>query len=621
MTYKIEFQPSGLRGEAGGGGSVLDAARALGEAIEAVCGGLKVCGKCRVKPLEGEFSPVGDAELRFLGPSELADGIRLACEAVPLSDSKVFVPEESRSNRQVVLEGDPTRAFPVEPSIKNYYVELKMPSASGPAADAERVRAALMSQHGLDDLSISYPALVSLHGALRDGGWKLTATVRQDKEVIRFTPGLKVCSFGAAFDVGTTTLAGCLCNLTTGETLSTSAMSNPQVAMGEDVISRISYATARSDGAAEMQSAVVGALNRMLLSMVADGQGADRPSDVTDIDEVVLAGNTVMGHILMGLPLDAIGVSPFVPAVSGLMEFPAGKIGIGVSPAAHAVMLPVVGGFVGSDTSAVMAAVGPFPKDETVLVVDLGTNGELVLSSGGRTLAASCATGPAFEGAQITSGMRAAAGAIERVVVDPDTWDVSYKVVGKDRWSVPGMHTGARGICGSGTVELVARLRLAEVIEGNGAFEGWMEHPRLRRSGNGEMEFVVAWPGETATAKAISFTQSDVRAVQLAKAAIRAGVDILMAEMGVGSIDRVVLAGAFGNYLEPWSATAVGMLPLKDKDKVVSAGNAAGDGARAALVSLSRRAEAVRFAGEAEYVELSTHPEFQGRFLAAMSIP
>lgn len=617
MSHRIVFQPSGVRGEAADGQTVLDAARGAGEGIEALCGGHKVCGRCRVRPVEGSFSPAGEAELRLLGPVELADGVRLACEAVPLSDSTVFVPEGSRLHRQVVLGTDLSRTFTVEPSIINYYLELKPPSRSDPAADAERVRAALTKEYGLAGLVISYPALVSLHRALRDGGWKLTATIRQGSEITRFTPGLRECAYGASFDVGTTTLAGCLCDLATGEVLATSAATNPQVAMGEDVISRITYAVGRPAGLGELRSAVIGALNAMLVKMASD---AGLP-DTSVIDEVVLAGNTVMGHLLMGLPPDALGVSPFVPAARMRMEFKAAEAGLKIHGAGYAVFLPAVGGFAGADTSAVIAAVGPMPADETVLVVDLGTNGELVLSSGGRMFAASCATGPAFEGAQITSGMRAEPGAIERVLVDPDTWDVSYRVVGDPRWSLPGKYTGARGICGSGTVELVARMRMAGIIDGTGAFEGWMEHPRVRRSGDGGMEFVVAWPEETATGRAVVFTQGDVRAVQLAKAAISAGISILMAEMGVENIDRVILAGAFGNYIDPWSAAAVGMLPSCGPEKMVQAGNAAGDGARAALLSRGKRAEADAFALGTRYVELSAHPEFQDRFLSAMALP
>lgn len=615
MGVNITFQPSGVRVDALPGKAVLDAARRAGEPVESVCGGRMVCGKCKIKPADGKFTPQTAEELRLLSPAELADGIRLACAATPLTDAAVFIPEGSRTGRQVVLRGDASRGFPVEPAVRNYYVELVPPSGSDNTSDIGRVFAALGDAHGLDGLSVAYDALRSLHGALREGGWKLTATVRRGTEIIKFTPGLRETAYGAAFDAGTTTLAGCLCELSGGLVVAESARTNPQVAMGEDVMSRLSFVAGHADGAGRMQSVLVDALNGMLAEMV-DGAGL---GSVGEVDEVVVAGNTVMQQLFAGLPSGALGVAPFVPAAFAPIEFIAGEVGLKISGTGYATTMPVVGGFVGGDTSAVMATVGPLPETETVLVVDLGTNGEIVLASGGRALAASCATGPAFEGAQISSGMRASAGAVEKVVVDPDTWEVSYRVVGGKNWSVPGAKTGARGICGSGTLDLIAGMYRAGVIDETGAFVRDVEHHRLRPSARGGLEFVVCMASETASGFEVCFTQSDVRAVQLAKAAVRAGIEILMAGMGVASIDRIILAGAFGNYMDPASAIATGMFPDCGGAKVVQAGNAAGDGARAALVSLGRREFAACFAADARYVELSTHPEFQDRFMAAMA--
>ncbi len=619
MAHRVKFQPSGKSADAPEGASLLDAALSAGEPIYAACGGKGVCGKCRVSLVEGNLSPATEAEHGSLGPGALAEGMRLACQARPGSHVTVLVPEESSGLRIVALGADESRSFPVEPCTSNLYVELEPPSASRPGADAERLLEGLRASYGLDGLGFGLDALRGLHGVLAEGGWKLTAYVRGKREIARVEPGYSSGLYGAAFDVGTTTIAGMLCDLSTGEVLASDARTNPLVVMGDDVLSRVSYAVTHEGGLQSMRGLLTDALNDMLAGMADRSVGAKIAA--ADLMEAVLVGNTVMHHIMLGLPVGALGVSPFAPALTRPMELDPAEAGLFINPSGSVYAPPLIGGFIGSDITAALSAVWPLEEDKTTLVVDIGTNGELVLCHRGGLSAVSCATGPAFEGAQISSGMRAAPGAIEKALIDPDSWEVSYRVVGTDGWSLPGRYSGASGICGSGTVDLVAQMRRAGVLDAAGGISASAKSDRVKRSGKGEAEFVVAWPDETRTGRPVAVTQSDVRAVQLAKAAVASGIGILMGEAGADRIDRLIVAGAFGNYMDVWSAAALGMFPGCRPEDAVQAGNAAGDGARALLVSRSKRAEAERLAGTVSYLELSTHPDFQERFLSEMALP
>jgi uncharacterized 2Fe-2S/4Fe-4S cluster protein (DUF4445 family) len=620
MKYTVIFQPSGRRCEVEEGESLLDAARAAGERINALCGGQGVCGKCRVEHVEGVLGPAGRAEQGLLDPSELAGGIRLACQVSVHSDSAVNVPEESSGESTVVLGADAGLEVTVDPVIKNLYVEPVISAGGGPGAEAERVKDALRQKYGIDGISFTLTALRSLHGVLAEGKGGLTAYLRDGREVVRLVPGFGPGLYGASFDVGTTTIAATLCELETGRLLATDAITNPLVVMGDDVLSRVSYAESRASGLEDMRVLLLDALNGMLAKM-SERSAPDGPDGADGIIEAVLVGNTVMHHILLGLPTGQLGVSPFVPAVSGGLNIPATDLGLAISDNARVYVPPVAGGFVGADTTAVMADLWPLDKGMATLVADLGTNGELVLVHGGGVMAASCATGPALEGAQISSGMRAAPGAIEKAVVDPDSGEVSYRVIGSDVWSTPGRYTGARGVCGSGIIDLVAGMRRVGVLDHGGRILLDAGNPRARTGGRGEPEFVVAYASETASGNEIALTQSDIRAVQLAKAAVAAGVGILMVEARVAGPWRLVVAGAFGNYLDVWNAASIGMFPGCEPKGSLQAGNAAGDGARALLLSSDKRSEAERLANQVVYLELSTHPDFQDRFMESMDLP
>lgn len=614
MSPNITFQPSGQHTELIKGETILDAAKRAGETINSTCGGQGVCGSCKVRPEPGTALPEATAEeTALLSDGELAAGIRLACAAKPDGDVTVFVPEGSRPSASVVLKSAPGKGFSLDPALRNYYVELEPPQGSGTEADAERLLEGLAARYGLEGLSVAFPALRALSGVLRDGLWKVTATVRDSAEVVRLQPGYRPGVYGAAFDLGTTTIAGYLFNLVTGELISSDTILNPQIAFGEDVITRISYARAQG-GEVRMREAVLAALNGLA------GKLAARAGlTLYDVMEAVIAGNTVMQQLAMGIPIGAMGAYPFTPALTRLLEADAREAGLDIHPAGRVSILPVIGGFVGGDNTAALIAAGPFKQDETALLMDIGTNAELDLWSGGRLVCASCATGPAFEGAKIKFGMRAATGAIERVVIDPETFEASYRVIGSEGWSVPLKPSGARGICGSGVVDAVAGMRAAGVIDLRGAFNK-VDSPRVRE-GEGGYEYVVAWRGETAAGTDITITQADVRAVQLAKAAISAGTKILMDRMGVDRVDRVLVAGSFGNYIDREKAAAIGMFPGCGTDRVAPVGNAAGDGASAFLLSGAKRREAVEVARLAEHVELSVDPGFQDAFLSGMDFP
>jgi uncharacterized 2Fe-2S/4Fe-4S cluster protein (DUF4445 family) len=613
-SRSVTFRPSGLKCALKNGETVLQAARSLGIPIDAACGGQGVCGKCKFQAISGRLSDPSKEELEVLTPEELASGHRLACMSRPDSDLEAILPEESLIKTRAISPGRTPRTFQLEPALKNYYVELKEPAPGDSTADMERLLAGLNGVYGLDGLTVSYPVVKDMPAVLRQGGWKVTATVRHDREVTRLVPGYAAPVYGAAFDVGTTTVAGYLLELSSGKTIAADAILNPQAAFGADVMSRITYASTHEDGLAEMRAAIVSSINGML-----SGMARAAGLCVEDVMEVAVAGNTTMHHILLGLPVVQLGAYPFTPALSRMMEVPAAEAGIGINRCGYVVALPLIAGFVGSDCVAAIIVEEPYRRSGATLIIDAGTNGELALSYDDRLLTASCATGPAFEGAQIRSGMRASEGAIERVVIDPETLEPSFKVIGEPGWSGPGTRTGAAGICGSGIIDAVARMYGAGILNRDGSFDRDAVHQRVVLDLPGGPEYVLAWPGETAARRRISVSQDDVRAVQLAKAALHAGARVLMREMGISRPDRIVLAGAFGNYIDKSGAYTIGMLPDCDLDEVYPVGNAAGDGAVAALLSTGKRAEAREVAAWASHVELSLHPAFQEEFLSAMS--
>ena len=459
--------------------------------------------------------------------------------------------------------------------------------------------------------------------ALREKDWTVTATIWQDTEVIRVAPGKRETSLGVAIDVGTTTLAAFLCDLTTGAVLAKASRMNPQIGYGEDVLARISYAASEADGRERLRAAVIGALNELTAKMTK--QAGYMPADV---DEMVLVYNTAMHHLALGLDPRYVGRAPFAPAASAPLDIKARDLGIAINPSGNVHSLPVEAGFVGADNMAVLLAEEPYKSDKVKLIVDIGTNGEIDLGNRDRLLSTSCATGPALEGAQIAFGMRAAPGAIERVKIDSMSFEPRYKVIGQEEWHPlpydwhPTVQKiGAQGICGSGVIDAIAAMHKAGIISKAGRIDVKLDTPRVRRGESGRLEYVLAWAKETAIGKDIVITQADIRAVQLAKAALYVGAEYLMERYGVDHVDEVILAGAFGSYIDKESAMAIGMFPDCDLSHVHAVGNAAGDGARIALLDAEKRREAAQVARRVEFVETAAEPDFQKKFMDAIAIP
>jgi uncharacterized 2Fe-2S/4Fe-4S cluster protein (DUF4445 family) len=625
-TCQVIFQPSGRRGKIPEGKTLLEASRMLGVGIESVCGGKGACGKCLVRVESGSFerygitshpdhlSPFTEAETGLIGERERAEGFRLACAAAVRGDLVLFLPEASRTGRQVIRKEAGEREILLNPAVRLFTVMLRPPELDDPQADCERLVAALTERFGLPRLEIDYPALLNLSGALRKGNWTVTAAIRMEAEIVALFPGEVDEIFGLAVDLGTTTVAGYLCSLKTGKVIATQSIMNPQVTFGEDVISRITYAMDHPEGLEKLRGAIMEGVNGLIRTVTADA--GLTPADLLDM---TLVGNTAMHHIFLGIDPRPLGISPFTPAVHRSLDIKARDLGLLSHPTANVHVLPIEAGFVGADNVGVLIAEEPYLRDEISLIIDVGTNGEMILGNRNRLLSSSCATGPALEGAHIRFGMRAAPGAIERIRIDPDTKEVSFKVIGEEgRPENPA--TGAGGICGSGIIDGVAELYRAGIIDSSGRFRTDLSTPRLRLN-DGKPEFVIAWPEETSLQTAITISQQDVRSVQLAKGALYAGAKLMMKRLGIEKLDRVVLAGAFGSYIDKRSAMILGMFPDCDLDFVSSVGNAAGDGARIALLNRAKRLEAEEMAGRVEYLELTLSQDFQEEFMNAMFIP
>ena len=666
--HRVVFQPSGRQGDVPDGTNLLDAARMLGVEIEAICSGKQTCGKCQVAVEEGFFAKHGIAstaghltqpdgrEAHYWEKQPHTDGRRLACGCEVLGDLVVFVPEESQARKQIVRKAATDRAIVIDPAIRLYYVEVVPPTLEHQLGDWDRIASELDARFGLKNVRLDPVLLGSLQATLRQGDWNVTVTVWQDREAVRVQPGYVEEAYGLAVDIGSTTVAMHLCDLRTGAVLATASRMNPQVAYGEDLMSRVSYCDDRPDGLATLHSAIITALNEL-----AGEAGAEAGIETDAITDMVLVGNTVMHHILLNVPPRELGQSPFGPAISDAVDIKARDLGLKLALGAHAHVLPVEAGHVGADNVGVILAEEPdkAPSDEVWLIVDVGTNGELLLGNREQLFSASSPTGPAFEGAQIRHGMRAAPGAIERVRVDPDTLDVRIKVIGRDEWSdswgggtrgaeeqgsggaaagEQGNETAeerrrrkraallgqgpilAAGICGSGIIEAVAELFMAGVLTPSGRFASEILSPRLSWQG-AKAEFILAWPHETSTGQPIVLTSDDVRNIQLGKAALYSGARLLMERMGVDRVDRVMLAGAFGSYIDARHAMVLGMIPDCDLGKVVTVGNSAGDGARIALLNKGEREDARRLARWTNYIGIAMEPRFQDAFVEAIPLP
>ncbi len=686
--HNIILQPSGRRGQVEEGMSVRSAARELGVEIESICAENATCGKCMVLIEEGRFekynidsnrehlSPVTVEEEAYLKrrPRLLKDKgweigqVRLSCQCKIMGDVLINVPEESRGNKQIVRKSARERQIEIKPAIRKYLVSMSPPTLERPIADWERLAKGLETSMGLVrgteeklprwyEMSIDYQCLRTLSKTLREAKWQVTVSVWNDKEVIQVQPGYHEDSYGAAVDIGSTTVALYLCNLRTGELLAAESEMNPQIVYGEDIMSRIQYTIEHPDGLEKLHKAIIATLNKLLKQAVKTanmsslapparagvraqakhspseqeelilGSGLDtsdtdtrstRPAEITlnDILEIVLVGNSTMHHLLLNLPPKDLGLAPFVPAIHESVDVKARELGLQINPSGNIHVLPTIASFVGADTSGMILAEEPHKQDENWLLIDVGTNAELVFGNRKRLVCTSTPTGPALEGAHVEYGMRAAAGAIERVHIDEKTLEPKYKIVGEENWN----EGKAKGICGSAIIDAVAELFRAEIVDSRGRFRKELKSERVRE-GEAGWEYVIAWEEETSIGRDIPITQQDVRQIQLAKAALFVAARTLLKRSNLQSPDKIILAGGFGSYIDKEKAMLIGLIPDCELENVYAVGNAAGDGARIALLNIEKRNEIDSVTRKVERFELPTDPDFQNEFMLATSFP
>jgi uncharacterized 2Fe-2S/4Fe-4S cluster protein (DUF4445 family) len=550
----------------------------------------------------------------------LIDGRRLSCSTTIHGDVVIDVPADSQVHRQIVRKGAEVRDIELDPSIRLYYVEVQQPDMHLPSSDLRRLKEALDFEWRLANLQADIRVLQELQGALRQGGWKVTVAVIDAERIIAVWPGLRARVYGMAVDVGSTTIAAHLCDLQTGEVRASAGKMNPQIRFGEDLMSRVSYVMMNPGGDREMTREVRAALNALAAELAADAG-----IDVAEIVEATFVGNPIMHHLLFGINPIELGGAPFAlatdEAVTGLW---ATEIDLHIHPNARIYALPCIAGHVGADTAAAILSETPYLTDAITLIVDIGTNAEIVLGNRERLLAASSPTGPAFEGAQISCGQCAAPGAIERVRIDRETLEPRFKVIGCELWSdEPGFAeataaTGITGICGSGIIEVMAEMYLAGLIDQDGVIDGTLATRTARVKANGRTFAYSLFESE---ARTLQITQNDVRAIQLAKAALYAGIRLLMDKLGVERIERIRLAGAFGSHIDVKYAMILGLIPDCPLEHVASVGNSAGTGARIALLNRSRREEIEAVVRRVDKIETAVEPCFQQYFVEAMAIP
>ncbi|MEE4163082.1 MAG: ASKHA domain-containing protein [Woeseiaceae bacterium] len=628
---RIVFTPSGRRGTFPHGTSLLDAARSIGVDVDSVCGGRGLCGRCRIVCAEGDFSkhaiesradhlsPLNEVEQRFSERRRpLEPNHRLGCQALVRGDLVIDVPPESQMHRQIVRKSAEYRDITLEPATRLYHVEVQPADLLEPTGDLERLYDALAWEWQLADLDCDAVVLTGLQKVLRDGQWRVTVAVHKERSVIGVWPGLKYAAYGLAVDIGSTTIAAHLVNLTTGEIVATGGIMNPQIRFGEDLMSRVSYVLMHPEGALEMTQVVRAGINELIADVSREGG-----IESSEIVELTIAGNPIMHHLFLGISPVELGGAPFALAIDRALDLKARDVGIAANPGANVYVLPCIAGHVGADAAAMVLAEEPHLLDDISLVVDVGTNAEIVLGNRDRLLACSSPTGPAFEGAQISCGQRAAAGAIERVRIDRETLEVRFRVIGSDLWSDdPDFNAatqafGITGICGSGIIEAIAEMYLAGIISPDGVIDGALADRSPRVIADNRTWSFVLHDGQ----QRITVTQNDVRQIQLAKAALYAGVRLLMDRAGIDRVDRVRLAGAFGTHIDTKYAMVLGLVPDCDLDRVESAGNAAGTGATIALLNISARAEIEATVRGIEKVETAVEPKFQEYFVDAMAIP
>jgi uncharacterized 2Fe-2S/4Fe-4S cluster protein (DUF4445 family) len=636
MSHRIVFTPSGLDGTVESGITVLDAARKLGADIDSVCGGRGICGRCQITPSFGSFSKWGidavesslsersEGEINYKGKRALVEGNRLGCMAKVCGDMVIDVPAMSQVHRQIVRKDLDLGVIVVDPTFSLFYIAVT-PSELGDDVTASQViRDAIAEQHNIARPTISNTALAQVNRAIDKGDGGATIAIKRSEvdgvagNIVAAWPGFVETMFGIAIDIGSTTVAGHLIDLTTGEVMSSSGVMNPQIRFGEDLMSRVSYVMMNKGGEKELTTVIRNAINELVHEL------ADKADITPDkILEVVMVGNPIMHHILLGIDPTPLGAAPFVLATSEATFGAAEELDIHL-PNASFYVGPCIAGHVGADTAAAILSEGPHRGSSMQLLIDVGTNAEIVLGDTTRQFAASSPTGPAFEGAQLSCGQRATAGAIEKVRIDPVTFEPRFRAIGIDMWSdEPGFSeavqdTPVTGVCGSGIIEVIAEMYLAGIISQDGVVQGSLveKTPRVVADDR-TFSYLLYENGDTK----LFITQNDIRAIQLAKAALRAGIDLLVEHAGSPEVHDIRLAGAFGAHIDPTYAMVLGLVPDCPLPGVRSVGNSAGTGAAKALLSRAQRREMEHTVTHVTKIETATEPRFQDLFVAAMAFP
>ncbi|WP_162652583.1 ASKHA domain-containing protein [Lentilitoribacter sp. Alg239-R112] len=633
--HLVLFMPSGKRGNFATGTPILEAARQLGVYVESVCGGRGICGRCQVETQFGHFakhgitseqssiSELGAKEIRYAEKRDLKEDRRLSCSALILGDLVVDIPQDTVINAQVVRKDADQRVIERNSAVRMCYIEVEEPDMHSPSGDMDRLIDGLEKDWQISNPRIDSHLVSEVQSVLRAGKWSVTVAVHQETEqsqaeIIAIYPELKNEAYGIACDIGSTTIALHLTSLLSGSNIASAGTSNPQIRFGEDLMSRVSYVMMNPDGREAMTKAVRKSINE-LIDQVCEDSGIDRH----DILDSVFVGNPVMHHLFLGIDPTELGGAPFALAVSGAVHLKAKEIDIELNEGARTYILPCIAGHVGADAAAATLCEGPHRQDEMMLLIDVGTNAEIVLGNSSHAVAASSPTGPAFEGAETSCGQRAAPGAIERIRIDPETLEPRYRIIGVEQWSNEdgfeenAKEIGITGICGSGIIEVIAEMYLAGIISEDGVLNGKLAEKSDRIFEDGRTFSYLVKEGEPR----IIVTQNDVRAIQLAKAALYAGVKLLMDKQKVTSVDKIGLAGAFGSFIDPKYAMILGLVPDCIVENVKAVGNAAGTGARMALLNRDYRREIEKTVRDIEKIETALEPSFQEHFVNAMAFP
>lgn len=631
----VVFTPTGLRGEFPTGTSILQAAQQLGVDLESSCGGRGICGRCQIQQSVGEFSKHGISSLaeNITPPSQvetekrkfqkmLLKGRRLGCSAQILGDMVIDVPSESQMHQQHIVKEAANIDIRLDPAVKLYTLTVTPPDMHEPASDLRRLQQGLFELFDVPHANAELAVIQQLQPALESDTREITVAVHHHDDdmadIIAVWKGKKEKIYGLAVDLGSTTVAAHMCDMTTGDVVSSASVMNPQIRFGEDLMSRVSYVMMNEGGDKDMCRVV-----REALSELAEQAAKRAGVPVEDLLEITIVCNPIMHHLLLGIDPTPLGSAPFALATDWAVSLKAAELDLAMHPQARAFILPCIAGHIGADTAGVILAERPDMVDEVTLLVDVGTNAEIVLGNKDRLLAASSPTGPAFEGAQISCGQRAASGAIERVRIDPETLEPRFRVIGSELWSDEEgfaesvAKTGVTGVCGSGIIEVIAEMFLAGILDVNGVVDPAMAEKSSRVIPEGRTFSYVLHEGD----KTLAITQNDVRAIQLAKAALYAGIRLLMDHFGVKTVDKIGLAGAFGSHIDVKYAMILGLIPDCDLENVGPIGNAAGTGARIALLDRFKRDEIERVLRRVEKIETALEAKFQDHFVAAMALP